>query len=128
MPLFSSCSDKQLQFIASHVEELDFPAGKVLCREGHSGGDFFVLLSGQAEVTQGGTPVRRLGAGEFFGEIALLDNGPRSATVTVTEPARALVLGPTQFRDVMHQNGEIAATLLHAVVQRLRSSAQLKHD
>jgi CRP-like cAMP-binding protein len=127
VPLFSACPDKQLQFIASRVEELDLPKGTVLCREGQSGGDFFVLLSGTAEVSAGGRALKTLGAGDFFGEIALLDNGPRSATVTVGEPARALVLGPSQFRDVLHQNAEIAIALLTAVVQRLRAGSQLPH-
>lgn len=128
VPLFASCTDKQLQFIASHVEEIDLPAGKVLCREGQSGGDFFILLSGSADVTAAGKTLNTLGTGEFFGEIALLDNGPRSATVTVKDPVRALVLGPSQFRDVLHQNSEIAVTLLHAVVKRLRAGMQLRHD
>lgn len=128
VPLFSSCTDKQLQFIASHVEELDLPAGKVLCREGRSGGDFFILLSGSAEVTAGGQTVNMIAPGQFFGEIALLDNGPRSATVTVKEPVRALVLGPAQFRDVLHTNSEIAVTMLHTVVRRLRAGTHLKHD
>jgi CRP/FNR family cyclic AMP-dependent transcriptional regulator len=127
VPLFAACSGKQLEFIARHVEELDLPSRMVLCREGQSGGDFFILLSGGAEVTAGGKHLRTLGEGDFFGEIALLDNGPRTATVTVTEPARALILGPTQFRDVLHQNAEIAVTMLHAVVQRLRSGSQLPH-
>ena len=127
VPLFSGCSDKQLQFIASRADELDLPPGKVLCREGESGGDFFVLLSGTAEASAGGRPLRTLRQGDFFGEIALLDNGPRSATVTVSEPARALVLGPSQFRDVLHQNTEIAIVMLHAVVQRLRAGSQLPH-
>lgn len=127
VPLFAACTDKQLQFIAGRVDELDLPAGRVLCREGQSGGDFFVLLSGSAEVTADGKPIRTLRDGEFFGEIAVLDNGPRSATVTVTEPARALVLGPSQFRDVLHQNAEIAVSMLHAVVQRLRAGSHLPH-
>lgn len=121
VPLFAACTDKQLQFIAGRVDELDLPAGTVLCREGQSGGDFFVLLSGTAEVSAGGKPIRTLREGEFFGEIALLDNGPRTATVAVKEPARALVLGPAQFRDILHQNIEIATTMLYAVVERLRA-------
>lgn len=127
VPLFAACTDKQLQFIAGRVDELDLPAGKVLCREGQSGGDFFVLLSGTAEVSAGGEAIRDLREGEFFGEIALLDNGPRTATVTVTRQARALVLGPSQFRDVLHQNAEIAVAMLHAVVQRLRAGSHLPH-
>ncbi len=127
VPLFAACTDKQLKFIAGRVEELDLVAGSILCREGLSGGDFFVLLSGKAEVSAAGTKIKELGEGEFFGEIALLDNGPRTATVTISEPARALVLGPSQFRDVLHQNAEIAVSMLYAVVQRLRAGSHLPH-
>jgi len=128
VPLFAGCTEKQLQFIAGRADELDLEKGRVLCREGQSGGDFFVLLSGTADVTSGGKTLRTLREGEFFGEIAMIDNGPRSATVTVTAPGRALVLGPAQFRDILHQNAEIAATMLYAVVQRLRAGgAELPH-
>ncbi len=128
VPLFAGCTEKQLQFIAGRADELDLEKGRVLCREGHSGGDFFVLLSGSADVSAGGKNVRTIREGEFFGEIAMIDNGPRSATVTVTESGRALVLGPAQFRDMLHQNAEIAATMLYAVVKRLRSGGnQLPH-
>ncbi len=121
VPLFAGCTDKQLQFIAGRVDELDLAKGTVLCREGQSGGDFFILLSGAADVTADGKTLRTLREGEFFGEIAVIDNGPRSATVTVREPARALVLGPAQLRDIHHQNAEIATTMLYAVVERLRA-------
>ncbi|MGI8877108.1 MAG: cyclic nucleotide-binding domain-containing protein, partial [Candidatus Limnocylindria bacterium] len=95
--------------------------------EGQSGGDFFILLSGRADVSAAGRTIKEIGEGEFFGEIALLDNGPRTATVTVTQQARALVLGPAQFRDVLHQNAEIAVSMLYTVVQRLRAGSQLAH-
>lgn len=127
VPLFSACSDKELRFIAAHVEELDFPAGTVLCREGRPGGDFFVILDGQAEV-EGRHGKATLGPGEFFGEIALLDHGPRTATVTAATPLRCLVLGPPQFRDVLHSNAAIAVKMLHVVTQRLRAETELHHD
>ena len=128
VPLFAGCSSEQLRFIASRVEELDFPAGKVLTREGESGGEFFVVLEGQAEVKVGSAPIDTMKAGDFFGEIALLDNGPRTATVTTTTAMRALVLSPRQFQDVLHQNGEIATALLHAVTHRLRRGTRLPAD
>src|SRR5688572_18697807 len=121
VPLFAGCNDKQLQFIAGRADEMDLEKGRVLCREGQSGGDFFILLSGEADVSAGGQTLRTIRPGEFFGEIAVIDNGPRSATVTVSETARALVLGPAQFRDILHQNAEIATTMLYAVVKRLRA-------
>jgi CRP-like cAMP-binding protein len=128
VPLFANCSEKQLRFIATRVEDLDFPGGKILTEQGKSGGEFFIILSGEAEVRQDGGVVNRLKAGDHFGEIALLDNGPRTATVVATTPMRCLVLSPRQFQDVLHQDAEIAVTLLHAVTKRLRSAEHLPAD
>ena len=128
VPLFAGCTDKQLAFIATRVEELDFPTGKVLCEEGKSGGDFFIVLSGTADVKRRGKTVDGMGPGEFFGEIALLDQGPRTATIVTTSPMRALVLGPTQFQDVLYQDGEIARQMLYAVTKRLRATGAAPAD
>jgi CRP/FNR family transcriptional regulator, cyclic AMP receptor protein len=124
VPLFGSCTDKELAFIASRADEVDIPAGRTLTEKGRSGGDFFVILDGRAEVdaAQGR---RTLGPGDFFGEIALIDNGPRTATVKATTAMRCLVLGHAQFRDVLHQNGEIAVKILRAVTERLRAATPL---
>ena len=124
VPLFASCTDKELSFIASRVDEVDLPAGTVLTKKGESGGDFFIILEGKAEV-EAPEGKRALGPGDFFGEIALLDNGPRTATVKAATPMRCLVLGHEQFRDVLHQNGDIAVKVLRAVTQRLRAATPL---
>jgi CRP-like cAMP-binding protein len=124
VPLFGGCSEKELAFIASQVDEVDVQSGRVLCKKGESGGDFFVILEGKAEVDASGGK-RSLGPGDFFGEIALIDNGPRTATVTAATPMRCLVLGHAQFRDVLHQNGEIAVKILRAVTERLRAATPL---
>src|SRR5438874_7932655 len=84
VPLFSDVSEKGLRAIVSAADELDEPAGKVMVREGDLRRDLFVITAGTAEVTQGGRRLRQLGAGDFFGEIALLCGGPRTATVTAT--------------------------------------------
>jgi CRP/FNR family cyclic AMP-dependent transcriptional regulator len=128
VPLFSGCSDKQLEFIASHVEEMEFAPGRTLCEEGKSGGDFFVILSGSAEARRRGKPLRAMSSGDFFGEIALLDNGPRTATVVASTPLRCLVLGPSQFQDVLYQNSDIAVKVLYAVAKRLRDTSALAAD
>jgi len=124
VPLFASCTDKELTFIASRADEVDIPTDRVLTEKGKSGGDFFIILEGKAEVeaVQG---KRTLGPGDFFGEIALIDNGPRTATVKAATPMRCLVLGHSQFRDVLHQNGEIAVKILRAVTERLRAATPL---
>jgi len=124
VPLFASCTDKELSFIASRVDEVDIPAGQVLTKKGESGGDFFIILEGKAEV-EAAEGKRALGPGDFFGEIALLDNGPRTATVKAATAMRCLVLGHEQFRDVLHQNGDIAVKVLRAVTQRLRAATPL---
>jgi CRP/FNR family cyclic AMP-dependent transcriptional regulator len=127
VPLFGGCSDKELAFIASRADEVDLPAGKILTEKGRSGGDFFIILEGKAEV-EADQGKRTLGPGDFFGEIALIDNGPRTATVKAATPMRCLVLGHAQFRDVLHQNGEIAVKILRAVTQRLRAATPLQTD
>jgi CRP/FNR family cyclic AMP-dependent transcriptional regulator len=124
VPLFRGCNDKELAFIASRADEVEIPAGKVLTEKGQSGGDFFVILEGKAEV-EADRGKRTLGPGDFFGEIALIDNGPRTATVKATTPMKCLVLGHSQFRDVLHQNGEIAVKILRAVTERLRAATPL---
>jgi CRP-like cAMP-binding protein len=128
VPLFTGCTDKQFAFIATRVEDIDLPAGKVLTEQGKSGGEFFIVLSGEAEVRHDGKLVNTMKEGDHFGEIALLDNGPRTATVTATTPMRVLVLSPRQFQDVLHQDAEIAVTLLHSVTRRLRNAAHLPLD
>jgi CRP/FNR family cyclic AMP-dependent transcriptional regulator len=128
VPLFNACNEKQLEFIATRVDEVDVPAGKTLTEEGRSGGEFFIILSGDAEVKRRGAAVAQLSAGDHFGEIALLDNGPRTATVVARSPLRCLVLSPGQFQDVLYQDPAIAVSMLHSVVRRLRSATQLPSD
>ena len=121
VPLFAACDDKQLTFIVTQVDEVDFPAGRVLCREGDSGGEFFVLVDGSARVERKGNVLRDLGPGDFFGEIALVDHGLRTATVTVLTPSRCLVLGPGQFQNVVRQDASIGVAVLQALGARLRA-------
>ncbi len=128
VPLFVGCTEQQLRFIATRVEDVDLPAGKILCAEGALGGDFFIVLSGEADVRRGGATVNTMRVGDFFGEISLIDQGPRSATVIAKTPMRCLVLSASQFQDVLHQNGDIARQLLYAVTKRLRATATASRD
>ncbi len=128
VPLFAHCTTKQLQFIVTQVEDMEFPAGRVLCREGQSGADFFVLLSGAADVMRKGRKIAKMKPGDFFGEIALVDHGPRTATVTTTEPSRCLVLGPSQFQNVLHEDAAIAHSVMRALAVRVRENGTPKAD
>lgn len=128
VPLFSGCTDKHLEFINTRVDEVDVAAGRDLTVEGKSGGEFFIVISGEADVKRGGAVVDTIKPGDFFGEIALLDNGPRTATVTARTPMHLLVLSPGQFQDVLHAEPEIAVTLIHAVTRRLRAATRPSAD
>ena len=128
VPLFAHCDNRQIDFIATQVEEMDFPAGRVLCTEGMSGGDFFILESGTADVTRGGKKIATMQSGDFFGEIALVDGGRRTATVTTTVPSRAFVLGPRQFQNVLHQNVEVIHSVMKALATRVREAGAAKAD
>lgn len=121
VPLFAGLSRRDLENVAQLCTRADAEAGTVLCREGSAGHEFFVILEGSAEVTIGGETVNTLGNGDFFGELALLDAGPRAATVTATSPLTALVLTSSEFRTLLNDEPQVAVRLLPAIGQRLRS-------
>src|SRR2546428_3604211 len=97
VPLFSQLSKKGLQEVASIADEIDFPEGKALTQQGAPGREFLVILEGAAEVEQDGRRINTLGQGDFFGEIALVPQLPRTATVTATGPMRALAITDRDF-------------------------------
>jgi CRP-like cAMP-binding protein len=119
VPLFADLDRKHLQQIASLVTEVDVPAGKQLIREGDLGHEFLIVLAGEAEVRIGDEVVARRGPGEFFGEIALLSNRPRTATVTAITPMTLEVIGRREFQTMLHDNPEIATELLAIAADRL---------
>ena len=119
VPLFSGCSKKEIGEIARLADEIDVREGTVLTREGDSGREFFVLVEGAADVRRNGRKVNAMGSGDFFGEIALVSDRPRTATVTATTPARLLVVTDRAFRDLMRNMPSIQLKVLNAVVDRL---------
>jgi CRP-like cAMP-binding protein len=119
VPLFERCSKKTLQEVATIAQEIDLRQGKVLTREGSAGYEFFVLLEGTADVTQGSKRVRTLGPGDFLGEIALVSQIPRTATVTTTSPVRALWISAQSFRSLVEHSPTVAVQVLEAVAERL---------
>jgi CRP-like cAMP-binding protein len=123
VPLFAGLSKSELGQVASIADEIDLPADKVLIREGERGREFFVLLEGEAEVTRKGEKLVTRGAGEFFGEIALVSNLPRIATVKTRKPVRALVLRDVEFRALLQRAPAIAVKVLQAVADRLPPDA-----
>jgi CRP/FNR family transcriptional regulator, cyclic AMP receptor protein len=119
VPLFSGCSKRDLEQIAQIADEIDLAEGKEMTREGSRGREFFVLLEGDADVTKGGSSINKLGAGDFFGEIALVSESPRTATVTATSPVRALVITDRSFRRLLDEQPEIQRKVLVELAERL---------
>jgi len=118
--LFSACSKKELQAVAKASDELTFPAGKVLCEQGAVGREAFVIIDGTAEVRRNDKKVATLGAGACVGELALLDHGPRTATVTATTELTVLVLGAREFAALLGDVPSIAHKVLKAMATRIR--------
>jgi CRP-like cAMP-binding protein len=122
VPLFSRCSRGELKKIAQIADEVDLPAGKTLITEGARAREFFVLLEGTAEVRSNTRLLPSLGPGDFFGEIALVTDHPRTATVTTATPVHALVITDRAFRGLMRESPEIQGKVLEAVASRLANS------
>ena len=118
VPFFSSLSKRELTTVAQQMEEIDLPEGKELVREGDFGHEFFLIVDGTAEVVRGGARVAERGPGEFFGEMALLEEERRTATVTAKSPMRALVMTRQSFRALDRSAPEIHATVAEAIEAR----------
>ncbi len=122
IPLFSSCSRAELNRIAAIVKEVEFPAGRTICKEGQSGVGLHVIVEGETKVQIGGRTRRRLGSGAFFGEIALLDGGPRSATVIAETPVRTLSIPSWSFKSTLKSQPGLALKMLEETCRRLRTA------
>jgi CRP-like cAMP-binding protein len=120
-PLFEGLSRKQLAQIARLSDDLEVAPGTVMCREGSRGQEFFVIIAGEAEVTRDGRHVATIGAGDFFGEIALLERVKRTATVTAKTPLSFFVIAADAFDAVRGTDPTIERALLRALARRLLS-------
>jgi CRP/FNR family transcriptional regulator, cyclic AMP receptor protein len=127
VPLFRACSTKDLKLIGRAATEVDVPADKELVREGVAGHEFFLIISGSAAVSRNGRKVATLGPGQYFGELALLDRGPRNATVTATDPMRVVILGQREFTGLLDEVPGLARKLLTSMATRLRDADAKDH-
>jgi CRP-like cAMP-binding protein len=120
--LFSAFNKKELALIARASDEVDVPAGKELVKEGSPGHEFFLILKGEASVRRNGRKVATLGSGQYFGELALLDRGPRNATVVADTPMELLVLGQREFSGVLDEVPILAHKMLTIMAARVREA------
>ena len=128
VPLFSECSRRELEQIASIADEIDLPQARELTHEGGPGREFFVLIEGDASVRQGDQEVNRLGPGDFFGEMSVLDGGPRTADVVADKDTECLTLVDWDIRPVLMQNAGLTYKMLLDVVRRYRGSGAKPSD
>lgn len=120
VPLFRNLPEKQLKTVSAEMTERRFSEGQELTAEGGGGAGFFVIESGSAKVTIDGEERRTLGPREYFGEIALIDGGLRTATITATSDGVAYGLTRWQFKPLVETNGEMAWPLLELLASRIR--------
>ena len=120
VPLFAGLDPSGLVAIAAITEERDFPAGHILTHEGRHEGYFYLVISGIIRVDRGGETINVLRDGDFLGEIALLDGGPRTATATTESPSRLLVMTQQRFWQLLDEAPEVKAVILEEVGRRLR--------
>jgi CRP/FNR family transcriptional regulator, cyclic AMP receptor protein len=118
-PLFEDLSRKELADLARHTEDLEIPAGEVLCKEGDTGKEFFVIVEGETEVTTNGKNVAARSGGDFVGEIALLEDTNRTATVTAKTPLRVFVLTREDFRSLVRDNPTVERKVMQALARRV---------
>ena len=120
--LFSACNKKELGLIGRASDEVEVPAGRVLCEQGKPGFEFYLILDGEAAVKRNGKKIASLGPGQYFGELALLDRGPRNATVEASKDSTLLVLGQREFSGLLDEVPGLAHKLLTSMAARLREA------
>jgi cAMP-dependent protein kinase regulator len=118
VPFFHDIGKRNLAAVARQTDEVDVPEGKVLAREGEFGDEFFVIDAGTAEVTKAGERIAKLGPGDFFGEMALLEEDRRVATVTATSPMSLIVMTRASFRSLDHTMPQVHETVSKAIADR----------
>ena len=120
VPLFSQCTKRELGTIASVADLIDVPEGTRLVTEGGLGRDFMIIVEGEAEVRRGGRKINTLSDGDFFGEVAVIIEGPRIASVTTTAPTLLLVVRESAFWSVLEEIPSIQIRILKALAERVR--------
>ena len=122
VPLLAGLSERELRSMSRRFRELSVKAGDAVVTEGKGGAGFFVIAGGAAEVQTGGLVVTTLGPGDHFGEISLIDAGPRSATVVAASDLTLLGLSSWEFKPFVEEHPNVAWKLLQALVGRLREA------
>jgi CRP/FNR family transcriptional regulator, cyclic AMP receptor protein len=121
VPLFAGLPKRHLRAVAGIATEQVFPERATIAEEGKAGDDFYVIVEGQASVLRSGRRVARMLPGDFFGEIALLDEGPRTASVITETPLTAMAINRKPFTTLLEREPSIVLKMLEALATRLRN-------
>ena len=122
--LFSSCGKTELQRIGQLTDVMDLPAGRVLMRQGESGREMMIIVEGQASAERDGVVIGEIGQGGVVGEMALLSDAPRTATVTLTTDSRVLVVARREFDALMNEMPSVRAQVMESLALRLMAAEQ----
>lgn len=122
VPFFAGLDEKRRKTVASSGKERSYGAGDKIVDEGATGVGFFLILNGSTEVRKGGKVLAKLGKGQFFGEMSLIDGSPRSADVVAESPTTCWVLTSWAFESLVKSNPEVALVMLKEMAKRLRSA------
>ena len=125
--LFRGLDAGQLAAVAESATEVDFPAGRVIARQGEIGTGFFIVVDGEVRVVRDGQTIATLGPGEFFGELSVLDRQPRIAQVVAATPTRCLALASWDFEKVLLANPALTLAILRELAGRLRTVTEQQH-
>jgi CRP-like cAMP-binding protein len=121
-PLWSGLGKQDFSAIVKMAKQHRFESGETIVRKGEEGAGFYLVLDGAVEIRSGGNTLSRLGPGQFFGEMSVVDTQPRSADVVAVEPSRVLVLSPWSFKSLVSERPRIAVKMLQEFVRRLRNT------
>jgi CRP-like cAMP-binding protein len=124
VPLFATLSRRDLRRLAEHADVVSFRPRETIVQAGRPGGTFYVVLEGEAKVVRGNRAIGSLTPGDFFGEISLLDGGPRTASVVAETPVTAIRIFKRSFDRVISEEPTVAAKILAVVARRLREAAR----
>ena len=122
VPFFSGLGEKKRKAIATQGKELSYKAGDSIVDEGSMGVGFYLILDGSAEVRKGSKVLATLGRGQFFGEMSLIDEQPRSADVVAVSPTKCWALSSWAFDSIVKANPDVALVMLKEMVKRLRAA------
>lgn len=120
VPLFERLGRRELERLGQLTDDVDAPAGRVLMRQGDHGAEMFVISSGRVRIDKNGATIAQLGPGDWFGEMALLSEGNRTATATTEEPSRLFVIAHREFHSLMDEMPSVRTAVFECVADRLR--------